>query len=178
VSPATQKASWCKVEYSIDDPKLVVVLPEQLETPPLSAMSLKVRTIVNPKTRQNEIVMISWLFNKALNLEGPTSGLEDSQRFTLIRRLAGVTWPFDLQASIQSQGLNSSIKLCESERELLSYFLTMCQKIDPDMLIGHDIMSFDLDVLLHRFSEFKLFSSWSRIGRIQKKRYADIIRLR
>jgi DNA polymerase alpha subunit A len=170
IQPAQQKSSWCKVEYIVEDPKMVNVMQAQMETPPMVAMSLKVRTIVNPKNKQNEVVMISWLLHRGVNAEGPTSNLDKLERFTLIRRLNGVIWPFDLQATLQSHDLESSVKLCESERELLSYFLTMCQKTDPDFFIGHDIMSFDLDVLVHRFAEFKLLNMWSKIGRIQKKR--------
>lgn len=37
-----------------------------------------------------------------------------------------------------------------SERELLSFLLAKLSKVDADVLLGHNISGFDLDVLLHR----------------------------
>jgi DNA polymerase alpha subunit A len=38
----------------------------------------------------------------------------------------------------------------DSERALLGFLLAKIGKLDPDVIIGHDIAGFDLDVLLHR----------------------------
>nr|XP_006813201.1 PREDICTED: DNA polymerase alpha catalytic subunit-like [Saccoglossus kowalevskii] len=41
-------------------------------------------------------------------------------------------------------------------------------KIDPDIIVGHDISNFDLDVLLHRINANKI-PHWSRIGRLKRQ---------
>ena len=38
----------------------------------------------------------------------------------------------------------------DSERALLGFLLAKVGKLDPDIIIGHDISGFDLDVILHR----------------------------
>ncbi len=48
----------------------------------------------------------------------------------------------------------------ESERALLGFLLAKIGIIDPDVIIGHDISGFDLDVLLHRMVQNKIPSWW------------------
>lgn len=48
------------------------------------------------------------------------------------------------------------IEKMESERALLGYLLAKIGKLDPDVIIGHDITVFDLDVLLHRMVQNKI----------------------
>ena len=40
-------------------------------------------------------------------------------------------------------------------------------RIDPDVIVGHNITGFDLDVLLHRL-QFHRTPNWSRIGRLRR----------
>ena len=61
----------------------------------------------------------------------------------------------------------TKLEKASSERELLSLFLTKIQKMDPDVIIGHDIMGFDLEVLVHRMSVNKI-AHWSRLGRLRR----------
>jgi DNA polymerase alpha subunit A len=37
-----------------------------------------------------------------------------------------------------------------SERALLNHLMIKLHQVDPDVLVGHNISGFDLDVLLHR----------------------------
>lgn len=55
----------------------------------------------------------------------------------------------------------------ESERALLNLFLAKINKIDPDVIVGHDVASYDLDILLHRFTTNKV-EHWSRLGRLRR----------
>ncbi len=55
----------------------------------------------------------------------------------------------------------------ESERALLGYLLAKIGKLDPDIVIGHDLIGFDLDVLLHRTITNKI-PHWSRLGRLKR----------
>ena len=41
------------------------------------------------------------------------------------------------------------------------------QKLDPDIIIGHDVSSFDLEVLIHRMMQNKV-PHWSRLGRLRR----------
>jgi len=43
----------------------------------------------------------------------------------------------------------------------------LLSQIDPDIIVGHDMQDFILDVMLHRLSACKV-AHWSRIGRLKK----------
>ena len=54
---------------------------------------------------------------------------------------------------------------CANERALCSFLLALLQRIDPDVLVGHDLTTFDLPLLLARLKALKI-ERWSRIGRL------------
>ena len=60
-----------------------------------------------------------------------------------------------------------------SERELLSLLLLKIQKLDPDVIIGHDVGCFDLEVLTHRMVVNKI-PHWSRLGRLRRSNQAEL----
>ncbi|CAH3155090.1 unnamed protein product [Porites evermanni] len=59
------------------------------------------------------------------------------------------------------------MEITASERALLGLFMAKIHKIDPDVLVGHDIYGFDLDLLLHRINACKI-PHWSRLGRLKR----------
>ena len=48
------------------------------------------------------------------------------------------------------------LALQPGERALLAHLLARLQDLDPDVLVGHNIAAFDLDVLLHRLQHHKV----------------------
>jgi len=55
----------------------------------------------------------------------------------------------------------------DSERALLTFFLAKLSKIDPDMIVGHDICSHVLSTLVNRLETNKI-QNWSKIGRLRR----------
>ncbi|KAK2967591.1 hypothetical protein RJ640_030462 [Escallonia rubra] len=56
-----------------------------------------------------------------------------------------------------------------SERALLNRLMIELHKLDSDVLVGHNISGFDLDVLLHRAQACRVPSSmWSKVGRLKR----------
>lgn len=55
-----------------------------------------------------------------------------------------------------------------SERALLGYFLAKLYRVDPDILVGHNLTSFGLEVLQHRLSACHV-PQWSRVSRLKRK---------
>lgn len=43
----------------------------------------------------------------------------------------------------------------------------MIHAADPDVIIGHDLLAGELDVLLHRMREHKI-ENWSQVGRFRR----------
>lgn len=50
----SQPASWCKVEALALKPDLITVIKDLLP-PPLTVMSISLKTVQNPKTHHNEV---------------------------------------------------------------------------------------------------------------------------
>lgn len=77
-----------------------------------------------------------------------------------------VTWPWDLKDALPRYR-STKIEKMETERALLGFLLAKIHKIDPDIVVGHDIYGFDLNVLLHRVNANKI-PHWSRLGRLRR----------
>jgi hypothetical protein len=60
-----------------------------------------------------------------------------------------------------------------SERALLSYLLTRLHLLDPDIIVGHNIGNWDLNILLVRMQLYKVLH-WSRVGRIKRQRMPNL----
>jgi DNA polymerase alpha subunit A len=43
----------------------------------------------------------------------------------------------------------------------------MIYRVDPDIIVGHNFLGFDLDVLLHRMKANHI-ETWSRLGRLRR----------
>ncbi|RZB70613.1 DNA polymerase alpha catalytic subunit isoform A [Glycine soja] len=75
-------------------------------------------------------------------------------RFTIVRKLDGIIFPMGFSKEVTDRNLQAGSNiLCaeSSERALLNRFMLELHKLDSDVLVGHNISGFDLDVLLHRF---------------------------
>lgn len=84
----------------------------------------------------------------------------------MFTRSTNEIWPMDLkQAMAQYKG--TKLTKCESERELLNYFLVQFWKIDPDLVVGHDLQGFQQDLLIGNILD-KNIPNWSRLGRLKR----------
>ena len=45
--------------------------------------------------------------------------------------------------------------------------IALIHRTDPDVIVGHNFLGFDLDVLLHRMKANKV-EFWSRLGRLKR----------
>lgn len=77
-----------------------------------------------------------------------------------------VPFPFDTKEAL-SQCKFTTIEKLETERALLSFFLARIAKIDPDLVVGHDLQGGDFDILVHRLYINKI-PNWSRLGRLKR----------
>ncbi|KAF6171298.1 hypothetical protein GIB67_036966 [Kingdonia uniflora] len=92
--------------------------------------------------------------------------------FTVVRNLEGV-FPMGFTKEVADRNSKSgSVLATESnERALLNRLMLELHKLDSDVLVGHNISGFDLDVLLHRAQALKISSNtWSKIGRLKRSK--------
>lgn len=93
-----------------------------------------------------------------------------NQHFCIITKPQDEAWPFDWG----KQTIDiTEVKKASSERELLSLLLMKFQKLDPDIIIGHDVGCFDLEVLTHRMVVSKI-PNWSKLGRLRRSNQAEL----
>jgi DNA polymerase alpha subunit A len=62
---------------------------------------------------------------------------------------------------------HGTIILEKSEQFLLSKFLALFERMDPDVIMGHQLQEVDLSILLSRMREKKT-PGWHRVGRIKR----------
>jgi DNA polymerase Pol2 len=172
--------SWCALELQVESPKNITRLDLILPTgsaprpaPPVVTVTLKLKTIVNPKTNKNEVVSVSAVCHKQVLLDTAT---DNSSRFmtqlSLIRPIhlddstQGLArFPRDMDAEIQTK--MSQLKKMPNERALLNLLVAQIGKWDPDVLVGHNAWGHDIQVLLSRCVEHKV-RLWSKFGRHRK----------
>ena len=183
-TPTSNPTSWCKVECSVDSPKNIIRLDlikeddekkptKMLPSPPLCSVTLKMKTAVNPKTNQPEIVAASAIYHKNIHVDSSaTEQRQQMSQISLVRKL-GITissvsgglpnFPRDLDTQIKSSSLPGLIAM-DNERALLSRLIGQIFLWDPDVLVGHNAWGHDMEVLLSRCVASKV-PHWSRMGR-------------
>ena len=169
-----KSASWCRTELTVTDPKQINTLhaTEGKELPPppfMTAMSLSLRTVLNPETKAHEIVSISGLVYDSVDIDGSRSTASDrphcATAFTVVRDLENVGFPNKFASAFTIGPNKIRVEQAKNEKSLLNYFIAMLQRHDPDILMGHNFLGFDLGVLLHRMKACKV-DFWSKIGRL------------
>lgn len=165
---AVNNASWCKLELLVDKPNLITPMgnSENLDAPPLTLMSISLRTKFNAKDNKQEILMASARVYENISLSDTTTPPEKlpCKTITVIRPS---TQDFPVGFKIEAEKHAGTIKLEKTEQGLLSVFMAVMQKLDPDVLMGHKLDDVDFPILLNRMRERKT-PGWHRIGRLKR----------
>ncbi|KAK7499236.1 hypothetical protein BaRGS_00009496, partial [Batillaria attramentaria] len=167
VQPSNPSVSWCKVEAVVQRPDHVTVHTGQVASPPLVVMTLNLRTLPNPKTHQNEVIGAAALIHKDFHMDRPAPNPIYQQYFCAVAEPHDCIFPYDFRDRVQRESKKMKVEVQPNERALLACLLGKVHKTDPDLIVGHDIYGFDLDVLLHRISANKV-PHWSKIGRLKR----------
>ncbi|EFA77261.1 DNA polymerase alpha catalytic subunit [Heterostelium album PN500] len=162
----SEKTSWCRLEGKVDSYKKVkpVAASEQMPSPPVVVMSLSTKSLNSASNP--EILMVSMVVNESISIDGATTGANQSRvkYHTALRHLNKEVLPHDFNQNKQN------LKVFVKEHELLSHVANMIMTVDPDVLAGHNITGFDLDILLHRMKDLKVMD-WSYIGRLRRREF-------
>ncbi|KAJ7319534.1 hypothetical protein JRQ81_019045 [Phrynocephalus forsythii] len=162
--PSAQSVSWCKVEVVALKPELVNVVKD-LPPPPLVIMSLSMKTVQNTKSHHNEIMAIAALIHHKFCMDKAPPSPPFQTHFCVISKPNDCIFPYDFKEMVKKK--NAKIEIATTERTLLGFFLAKVHKIDPDVIVGHNIYGFDLELLLQRISFCKV-PHWSKIGRLRR----------
>ncbi|KAL4577433.1 hypothetical protein LXL04_013542 [Taraxacum kok-saghyz] len=179
-SPTSQRVSWCKFEVTVDSPKDIKTATTSKNTgeiPPVVVTAINLKTVINQKQNVNEIASASVICCHKAKIDTPMLASEWTRpgmlsHFTVVRKLEDGFFPvgFNKEAADKNSKAGSNIISMESsERALLNRLMIELHKLDSDILVGHNISGFDLDVLLNRVKACKVPNSmWSKIGRLKR----------
>lgn len=75
------------------------------------------------------------------------------------------------QSELGKRNGGSMLSVQASERALLCYLIARLHSLDADVLVGHNVAAFDLDILLHRLQHHKVTTlavivTWPNVGSI------------
>lgn len=163
---AVNNASWCKLELQVDKPNLISTLgdSDNLEAPPLTLMSMAIRTTMNVKDNKNEILVASLRIYDNVSLADTTPPEKlPSRTFTVMRPVG--EYPVGFKLDVDKH--RGTIACEKSEQALLGKLLALIQRFDPDVLVGHRLDDVDYSTLLTRMRERKT-PGWHRIGRLKR----------
>ncbi|KAL9941657.1 DNA-directed DNA polymerase alpha catalytic subunit pol1 [Verticillium nonalfalfae] len=164
-----QNASHCKLEVLVEHPNMVASLrdSENLDTPPLTLMSLAMRTTFNAKDNKLEILALSARVYEKVSLSDTTPAEKlPCRTFTLVRP-NGSAFPGGFEKLAKDRSNKGLIKTFKQESEILMFFLAQLDIVDPDVILGHQLEGVDYSVLLNRIHEKKT-PQWSRLGRLRR----------
>ncbi|KAI9912451.1 hypothetical protein PsorP6_006539 [Peronosclerospora sorghi] len=188
VRKCTEGVSFCKMEFETFDPKNVSSIAGAIAPPPLTVMSISLKSVCNPNTGKHEVVALSAITETGVNAEGAgkgTNGVRHSlSHFTAIRPLDGNNgFPLSYAEAVKKDdrfgvkkengalGINNErLRVEINERVMLSYFLTRVQHEDPDVIVGHNFHKYALELLISRVDNFKLGGLWSKLTRLRRGR--------
>ncbi|KAK7252825.1 hypothetical protein RIF29_37045 [Crotalaria pallida] len=177
---ASQRVSWCKSEVVVDSSKDIKISTSSkitFEIPPVVVTAINLKTTINEKQDINEIVSASIVSCNMVKIDTPMLASEWKRpemltHFTVVRKLDGSIFPmgFSTEVTDRNKEAGSNVLFVESsERALLNRLMIELHKLDSDVLVGHNISGFDLDVLLHRSQVCKVAPRlWSKLGRLNR----------
>lgn len=163
-------ASWCKLECQVENPATITPLPnaENHEPPKLTLMSLALRTQLNVKENKQEILIASARVYENVSLTDTTPADKLPCRTLTVMRPPDASYPIGFEAETKKQ--RGTFMLEKNEKFLLSKFLALFERIDPDVLMGHQLQEVDFNILLSRLRD-QGTPGWHRIGRLRRQEW-------
>lgn len=164
---AVNGASWCKLECQVSNPGAVSLLStsEDLDTPTLTLMSLSFRTQLNVKENKQEILVVSARVYEGVSPTDTTPPEKLPCKTFTVMRPSGSTYPIGFEAETRKH--RGTFMLEKNEQFLLSKFLALFERMDPDVIMGHQLQEVDLSILINRLRD-KRTPGWHRIGRMKR----------
>lgn len=172
---SSPQITWSRIELVLNNPSQLQVDNSTENLPPtpyFCTFSLCLRTYPNAITNQNEIVAIAGMVNTCFHLdECLKRNNKASGHFCLMTKPAPnhkeLRLPHDFERHIKKNPMKTVFELHNSERDLLQAFMDRFNNLDPDIVVGHDLMNFDFETLVMRMKVVKL-GIWSQLGRFRR----------
>lgn len=186
VRAVNENMSFCQAEFETLDPKNVCSIQGSgLVAPPLTVMSLSVKSVCNPHTGKHEVVALSALVESGVSPDGGArrKTAHKISHFTSIRPLdANRGFPefyaqaahkderFAMKENDAAKGIRDKLHVALNERMMINYFLARVQQEDPDVIVGHNLHKYALDLLISRVEHYHMGGLWSKLTRLRRGR--------
>jgi len=165
--PKNFNITWSKYEINVCNYKDIFVIEETKPMPPLKILSISLKSLYINGI--NELLSIT-LFMKdnyyVEDLEKSDKGVITS---TLLRKIENKKHPNDiyerLSSKLKKDGYNLTV--AQNETALISIFLSKISSFDPDVIVGHNLYSGQLDLILNRISKLKI-TNWTKLGKFKR----------
>ncbi|VDO12208.1 unnamed protein product [Rodentolepis nana] len=190
--PLQPQLSWCKVDYDFSSQqpnkitKLADVVTNPPPAPPIRMVVLDVKSVVRKKSNSAEIISVGVLIDNHFHLDRPAGKKAFQSHYLVLAPPKDSVLPYDLsrrlptwgpQYQVPSTGAENAplggVDVEPNERALLGRLLTRIHKLDPDLIIGHDLWGNQLDLLVHRLISHKV-AHWHRIGRLRRSAHFTV----
>eukprot|EP01071_Lankesteria_metandrocarpae_P014274 Lankesteria_metandrocarpae@DN828_c0_g1_i1.p1 len=110
------------------------------------------------------IVGLTWRQKCDIDNHDYKSALQGSKLFGMVRKFkATEPWPPQSDEFFRKNSVHPHFH----ERGLITVLLAKIQEIDPDIVVGHNICGFDLEVLASRFMHYNL-PFWHKASRLKQ----------
>ncbi|SCV75007.1 BQ2448_8036 [Microbotryum intermedium] len=173
--PKKAGATWTKLEVSADH-STILPFSDQDPTaptaaPPLTIMSLSMRTVVHITENKREVVCAAARVWTDANIDDPTPLEKQPSQMTCMVRNLFTPFPVGFEAAARATAKTSRDRIIpfKDEKALLTQLVSIIFRHDPDVIVGHDFVAGDLDVLLNRLKELNI-ETWSKVGRFRRPR--------
>lgn len=177
--PNKARVSHARHTLTVAEPGCIEVAEDLADkpSPSLSKLIVSTKTILNAKTGVHELVMLSGVFVSAVPLDSALDpkaldvGSAGTRDFVLMRLPEDKPIPFGFQDRARASAVarGGSVEILPNEAALLNNFTAKLIQLDPDSLLGHDMLGFGLDLLLARMAARRT-RKWSCLGRLVQNR--------
>lgn len=165
-SATTNAITWSKFEINVTDFKALKVISDNTcSPPPFKILSLATKSAIIHDAK--EIINVCGVVKANYYLDREDNDAEltkDTTAIILSRKLKN--FDPDLLEFKTKFGCDGVI-YASSENNMLSMLIQKISAIDPDIIVGHEIYSNHIDLLLTSFSKYKI-KNWSLIGKMKR----------
>ena len=149
--------TWSKYEIVVNNYKDIFVEDNSKMTmPPLKILSLSLKSLYINGI--NELLAISIIMKDNYYVEDFEKTAKEKEIIcaTILRKLENKSHPLDIYEKISNKAKkdSSNLAIASNETALISIFLSKLSLFDPDVIVGHNLYSGQLDLILNRISNF------------------------
>ena len=182
--------TWSDYEISLDDFNNIEVLTKnnnngvELPIPPMKIVSISTQSIRNKNG--NELYCICCALKEGFHVEDVkgSNKVDDFQPLIFARKIDNKMSIFKNEKNEQIINLDNipdlnsipklrqllnigNLYLANDEKSLLITFITKINSIDPDIIVGHNLNSKHLDLILSRISFYKS-PNWTKLSHFKR----------